>query len=163
MADQTLGEVVDMIDATAYPLREPCKYCGAETGTLTFVGGQNVVRCGACGKGLYNAPRVETGEAQRSVTTVHNGIKPKQRMRIFQRASGRCEICGGGGNLHLGHALSVKDGLDAGFTEVDLNSDENLFACCEECNLGLGSEPLPIRLHIGLLRRRIQRLADGSP
>lgn len=154
-----------MIDANAhelYPLREPCKYCGATYGTITPTNGQDVVRCADCGKGLYNAPRTETGKAQRSATTVHNGIKPKQRMRIFQRASGLCEICGGGGNLHLGHALSVKDGLEAGFTEADLNSDENLFACCEECNLGLGSEPLPLRLFIGIIRRRIQRLADGS-
>jgi hypothetical protein len=153
--------VVDVIDATAYPLREPCKYCGTEIGTLTPTNGQNVIRC-LNGHWVYNAPRVETGEAQRSVTTIHAGIKPKQRARILLRASGLCEICGAATFLHVGHALSVDDGLKAGFTEADLNNDENLLATCEECNLGLGNEPLPIRLFIGIIRRRIQRLADGA-
>src|SRR6266536_1467108 len=161
-ADQHLGRVADMIDATAYPLREPCKDCGAELGTITPINGQNVVRCGSCGTFLYNAPRVETGEARRSVSTVHNGIKPKQRTRILLRASGLCEICGASTNLHVGHVLSIDNGLKEGLTEADLNSDDNLIASCAECNLGLGNEPLPLRLFIGIIRRRIQRFADGG-
>lgn len=146
---------------TIYQLREPCKRCGQTTGAITVANGQNVVRC-LDGHYCYCAPRTETGQAQRSVTTIHNGIKPKQRARILLRASGRCEICGNAGNLHVGHVLSVDSGLAEGFTDHELNDDENLFACCEECNLGIGSEPLPLRLLVGLLRRRTQRLRQDN-
>ena len=110
--------------------------------------------CIGCGRFLYNAPKTETGEAQRSVTTVHNGIKPKQRARIILRALGRCELCGSTKNLHIGHLLSVTDGLALGLTEAQLNDDANLSAMCEECNLGIGKDSVTARLYAALLNRR---------
>lgn len=119
--------------------------------------GQNRVFCADCDAWVYNAPRTETGERPRSVQTIHNGIRPKQRARVLLRANGRCELCNAGTNLHVGHLLSVADGFAAGLTEIELNHDENLCALCEECNLGLGHETIPLRFAIRLLRQRIQK------
>ncbi len=142
-----------------HSLRAPCK-CGGTSGKIETKGGQDCVYCLACGKFQYNAPRVETGRAQRTVTTVHNGIKPNQRSRVLNRASGRCEICGYKPDgtertLHVGHLLSVKDGMAQGMTEAELNNDENLAAMCDECNLGLGDETVPARLVVGIIRARV--------
>ena len=86
---------------------------------------------------------------------MHKAIKPKKRARILIRASGRCELCGSRTNLHVGHILSVNSGLALGLTESDLNDDENLCAMCEECNLGIGDETVPLRLAVGILRARM--------
>lgn len=117
--------------------------------------------CLQCGSFQYNAPRTETGKAVRSVSRVHNGIKPKQRARILERAHCRCEICHRPGELHVGRILSVKEGLSlgAGLTEQQLNSDENLIAHCPECNLGQGDRPLPLWLVVGLV---LSRTKGGS-
>lgn len=139
-------------------MREPCRVCGGLEGSILEKTGQDTVRCVACDAWVYNAPRVETGRKQRSVTTVHAAIKPKQRMRILDRASSRCEVCGSRGNLHVGHVghiVSVVAGLNYGMTEVELNDDENLMAMCEECNLGQGAEPMSLRLAMVVLRARI--------
>lgn len=71
------------------------------------------------------------------------------------RASSKCEVCGARDRLHVGHIVSVEVGLHFGLTEVELNDDENLLCLCEECNLGMGAEPMPMRVAIVVLRARI--------
>jgi 5-methylcytosine-specific restriction endonuclease McrA len=149
------------IDAAPQPhrLREPCRWCGEpEAGTISQVNGQAVVRCAACGKANYNAPRTETGERQRSVSTVHEAIKPKTRSQVLIRAGRHCELCGkpveATMGLHVDHLLSVDDGLAQGLTETQLNHIENLAAFCEECNLGKGRTTLPLWLVIAIIKAR---------
>ena len=144
-----------MIDRGNFPMRAPCVGCGYPNGEIVEKNGQDTVRCLRCDRFAYNAPRVETGREQRSVSTVHDAVKPKQRARILMRASSRCEVCGTRGNLHVGHIISVEAGLHFGLTEIDLNDDENLLCLCEECNLGQGSEPMPLRVAVAVLRARI--------
>lgn len=136
-------------------MRNPCKHCGGIEGVIVEKNGQDTVRCAACNAFAYNAPRTETGRAQRSVSTVHAGIKPGKRSRVLERAGAKCEICGARGNLHVGHILSVADGLKQGLSEAQLNSEDNLLASCEECNLGQGDRSLPPWLAIALVRCRI--------
>lgn len=142
---------------TLWPLRaqdSPCKYCGATEGTITPRNGQQVVNCAQCAQYLYCAPRTETGEAQRSVTTIHNGISASKRARIFIRGNGQCEVCGGRDQLHLGHVVSVDVGFKAGLTDEEINHDNNLYIACEECNLGQGREVLPLRMALAIYLRR---------
>jgi 5-methylcytosine-specific restriction endonuclease McrA len=146
-------------DPQPYRMREPCRFCGEpESGTVSRVNGQAVVRCGSCERAVYNAPRTETGEQQRSVSTVHAGIKPKLRSRVLIRAGRRCELCGkpveATAGLHVDHLLSVEDGLAQGLTEQQLNHIENLAAFCEECNLGKGRTTLPLWLVVAIIKAR---------
>jgi hypothetical protein len=144
-----------MNDTTPHhPLRTPCSVCGSELGYVITKNGQDCVYCQSCKKHQYNAPKTETGRKPRTVSTVHQGIRPKKRARILFRASGRCELCGSRNILHVGHILSVKSGLRLGLTESVLNDDENLCAMCEECNLGIGDATVPLRLAVGILRSR---------
>jgi len=146
-------------------MRQPCRLCHNLMGYIIETGAQDVVRCAACDTFNYNAPRTETGKRPRTTTTVHNGIKPKQRTRILLRATGHCELCGKGpetGALHVGHLLSVQDGLAAGLTERELNHDENLAAMCDECNLGLGDTTLPVRFLIAILQARLRAEINGT-
>lgn len=138
-----------------YEMRDPCPSCGCRNGYVITKNGQDTVRCAACDRFCYCAPKTETGRIARTVSTVHNGIKPKQRARLILRANGRCEMCGARGDLHIGHVLSVAEGLEQGLTERELNDDENLTACCAECNLGLGRQPMPTRLLAVILRARL--------
>jgi len=39
------------------PMRTACGYCGHRDGRVTTKGAQAVVRCSACGRYAYNAPR----------------------------------------------------------------------------------------------------------
>lgn len=146
----------------SFAMRVPCKRCGSTEGYITTRNGQDCVFCSVpwCNRFQYNAPKVETGRASRTVTTIHNGIKPKERIRILERATGRCEICGAKGNLHVGHLLSVENGLKSGMTEYDLNSDENLAAMCEECNLGIGKSTVSLRLSVSILRARLKEVTS---
>lgn len=148
-----------MIDGFGYQLRKPCLACGSSIGEIRPSGCQDCVFC-SCGKFQYNAPRVETGRAVRSVQTVHEAIKPNQRARILERATGRCEMCGVRRDLHVGHLISVEEGLKQGLTEDSLNSPENLCAMCQECNLGLGKQPVPLRLAVAIV---MARLKDRRP
>lgn len=136
-------------------MRAPCPNCGATAGVVLERKGQDTVRCLACDRWCYNAPRTETGRAVRSTSTVHAAIKPKQRARILMRASSKCEVCGARGILHVGHIISVDVGLQFGLDETLLNDDENLLCMCEQCNLGLGDEPMPLRVAIAVLRARV--------
>jgi 5-methylcytosine-specific restriction endonuclease McrA len=137
-------------------MRRPCPICAETAGRIETRNGQDCVYCLGCDRHQYNAPKTETGRAVRTVTTVHNGIKPKQRARVLERDNGRCCLCGSRDNLHVGHLLSVDDGLKQGMTEVDLNNDENLAAMCSECNLGLSSKPVSLRLLMSVLTARLK-------
>ena len=102
--------------------------------------------------------KAEAGISPRTVQSLRSIIKPKHRAKIIDRASGRCEMCGASGVLlHVGHFVSVDAGTEAGMTEDEINSDENLYCSCEECNLGLGSSPVSIRTMMAIIRWRMSR------
>ncbi len=145
----------------SYRMRAPCAACGSEIGTLTETGAQDVVRC-ICGKFQYNAPRVETGKAVRSTSTVHAAIKAGTRASVLIRGNCRCEICGKRvtdttTELHVGHVVSVKRGIEMGLSDAEINDEENLMSQCAECNLGMAAEPLPLRLLVNVLMARLRR------
>lgn len=149
-----------MFDRHPITMTRPCPKCGGRDGLVTTVGPQDPVRCKTCDTFVYNASKVETGREVRSTSTVHKGITSKKRARILERATCRCEMCGKKDCiLHVGHLLSVEDGLKQGLTELELNSDENLSAMCDECNLGLGKNSLPLRLCIAILKSRAKAVA----
>lgn len=142
-----------------HALREPCKFCGCKDGFRKLKGHQDVVRCASCGKALYNAPKTETGRKARTVKTTHEAISSSMRARILDRAAGACEECHRSDvPLHVSHWISVKDGHALGFCDEDINSDDNLLATCEECNLGQGRRTLSPKLVLGAARvRRLGR------
>lgn len=143
------------IDRESYTMRAPCK-CGSITGRIHEVNGQDIVRCLACGAYCYSAPRAETGRAQRSVTTIHRGVKPKLRSKILERDGHRCVLCKAENKpLHVGHIVSVEAGFATGLSDAEINDEENLIAQCEECNLGQGAQPIPLRVAIAILKARI--------
>jgi 5-methylcytosine-specific restriction endonuclease McrA len=144
-------------------MRKACSACSEQEGRLETRNGQDCVFCVGCGAFQYNAPKTETGRVPRTVTTVHNGITARQRARILVRSLGRCDLCGAKGDLHVGHLLSVKEGLRLGLTEVELNNDENLAAFCPECNLGLGQEVVPLRLMVSILMARLRPTRKELP
>lgn len=135
-------------------MRKPCDKCGHTEGSITETNAQDVVRCLACNKYQYNAPRTETGRAVRTVSTTHEAIKPKQRARIIERDCGHCVACGAVNNLHIGHVVSVKDGHALSLSDEDINSDDNLVTLCAECNLGWGDRSMRANLYVAILIRR---------
>lgn len=140
-----------------HPLRNPCKRCGGSAGTIRPTGFNDCLYCDSCALFQYNVPKTESGRASRTVRSVHS-IAPSQRSRIlFDRAGGKCEICGRREDLQVGHMISVADGMAQGMTDAQINDDANLCAMCAECNLGLGSNPVPLWLAIGLAMARIKR------
>lgn len=144
-------------DDSGFTMRDACSSCGHAMGRIVERGAQDCVYCLGCDRWCYNAPRVETGKAVRSVKTVHSALKPKRRAEILMRACRRCELCGrtsADGELHVGHLLSVADGLSQGLTEDIINSPENLCALCDACNLGMGKQTIPLRLAAAILRAR---------
>lgn len=147
-----------------FEMRQSCPRCRGPYGRVEKRNGQACVFCATpgCGAWVYNAPRTETGEKPRSVSTVHDGIKPKARARIILRANGHCELCGADASvspLHVGHLISVQDGVAEGLTDEQINHQENLAAMCDQCNLGLGDTSVPLRMlyRITALRLAIRR------
>lgn len=159
-ADMALSLFPGSDGTEPFKMRKPCAKCGCENGSITERGAQDVVRCAACQAFQYNAPRTETGKAVRTVKTVHDAIKPKTRARVLMRATGRCELCGerpgDTAQLHVGHCVSVKHGLQFGLTDDELNGDENLVALCDQCNLGMGQETIPLRLAMAMQMARLR-------
>lgn len=135
-------------------MRQPCKKCQHSDGSIATVNGQDTVRCSQCDTFQYNAPKTETGRKVRTISTTHEMISASLRARILERATGRCEICGSGKDLHVGHVLSVADGHAEGLTDQEINNPDNLAAMCAACNLGQGSISLPPRFLAALLHRR---------
>jgi len=136
-----------------------CPQCGSVKAFVTETSGQNVVRCNGCEKHLYNASRTSLGEKPRTLATTHAAIKPKQRMRIIERASGRCETCGSRSLVQVGHIVSVADGHKLNLTDDIINSDENLICQCAECNSGQGGGTMPLRMYCAILKARV---ANGN-
>lgn len=144
------------VDRDIFTMRAPCPSCGETIGKLVEVNSQDTVRCRGCNRFCYCAPRTETGREQRSVTTVHKGVRPHVRTRILERDGHQCVLCRSHDTtLHVGHIVSVKAGFDIGMSDVEINDEENLIAVCEECNLGQGAQPIPLRTAIAILRARI--------
>lgn len=136
-----------------------CRKCGSDDTRIETKSGQDVVRCNSCLRWSHNAPKTETGRAQRTVTTTHNGIKPAQRYRIIERDGGRCKLCGKSqgmttAGLHVDHVISVIDGHKHGLSDRQLNDDENLLTLCDECNLGKSSSTMPLWLLVNVLMIR---------
>lgn len=155
-----VGDLIGEALAASQPwhMTEPCPECGSHEGYITPRNGQDVGRCAECDHYIKCVPRSESGKAQRTVATLHR-ITPSQHARIVERACGRCELCGQRGILHIGHILSVIDGLvtieDGQLTEREFRSDDNLILLCEACNSGFGRRSLPVRLFVALLRARL--------
>jgi hypothetical protein len=152
------------VAAKSHALRDPCSACGGMDGKIVERGAQDCVYCAGCERFQYNAPRAETGKPVRHVKT-REQISPSQRARILiVRANGRCELCGTDKReLHVAHLLSVEEGRRQGFTDDELNDDENLCAMCDACNLGLGKNPVPLRLAVALQMARIRRVREKLP
>ncbi len=149
--------------ARDYQSRTPCAACGITDAVLIPRGGQNTVRCARCGLALYNAPKAETGEAPRTVTTLRSGIKPGQQAHILDRDNGRCVLCGRSDQpITIGHLLSIEDGLTLGVSAALLNDDANLAAMCEACNLGLSGRSVSPRTYGAIMYRLVQAEAGRA-
>jgi len=147
----TLLDLKEEIDHPPYPLRNPCGKCGETRGRIQPTGLQDVVRC-LNGHFQYNAPRTETGKQPRTLQTIRH-TPPSQRYRLFERAHGRCELCGSTEMLTIDHFLSVAEGFDF-LTDAQIESDENKCVLCAECNSGKAHHVAPIWLLAAVLYRR---------
>jgi len=155
-----------------FPLRFPCKNpsCNGNTnGVIVPKSGQDIVRCSICLAYDHAASRQDTGRAVRTVKTVHEAINLKLRCQVLLRANRQCELCGKSDDnavMHVGHAISVKAGIDNGMSESEINNPENLVCLCDECNLGMGDEPIPLRFMLRVVtarvRRKLGRDSDGA-
>lgn len=124
--------------AEPFTMRAPCIRCAEPLGRIEHRNGQDCVFCSACDAWCYNAPRVETGKATRSVST-RPGITPGQRARIMETHGHACVSCGATAPavvLHLDHLISREDAERHGFLDDIIDSEWNLAPMCEECNLG---------------------------
>jgi ribosomal protein S14 len=111
--------------------------------------------CVDCGRHQKFLSKAAAGIEKRTVQSTHAAIRPKDRARIIERATGRCELCGRRDViLNVSHFLSVAEGHKAGLTDEEINCDENLSCMCEECNLGIGRKPFPLRLAVAIIRAR---------
>jgi 5-methylcytosine-specific restriction endonuclease McrA len=143
-----------------YLMRAPCRWCATEgvtenNGYIRTVNGQDVVRCIRCERHCYNAPKTETGKPIRNVRS-RPELKPGQRERILERDGGECFLCHRrDGILHAAHVMSVADAQESGWSEVEYMDDANLYAACEECNLGLKSRSMEARIFLRLIQLRI--------
>lgn len=129
-------------------------------GYLKPSNGQDVIRCLKCDRQTYNAPKTETGKPQRIIRT-RPGLKPGQRERVLESCGGVCFLCHRADTiLHVSHALSVADAQEMGWSEDEYMDDANLYAGCEECNLGLKSKSMEARIFLRLIQLKILRRAQ---
>lgn len=136
--------------------RQPCRSCGSDDAYLKREGIHEGVYCAKCGTHNYWAPGTETGRKPRTVANLRNKIPARQRARILDRDNARCVLCGcDRGPLHVGHLLSVEDGIALGVGNELLYDDANLAAMCETCNLGLPSS-VTARTYATLMWRLVQ-------
>jgi 5-methylcytosine-specific restriction endonuclease McrA len=143
-------------------MNETCKFEGCGGNVVLLQKGPNHYKvCLRCEKRQHDKvwlSKVEAGVEKRSLQTTHESIRPKTRSRIFDRAGARCEICGASSVLlTVGHFLSVAEGQSAGLSDDEINSDDNLFCCCEECNAGQGAKPVSIKILVAIIRGRLNR------
>ena len=133
-------------ERTPHTLRAPCGECGGAEGYLVPTKGQDVVRCARCDAFAYNAPKVETGRGQRSVTPTHRPvIKPRRRFEVLARYP-CCVVCGVGAHrdrwFEVGHLIPLTVGRKMDIPSEFLCEEWNLAPMCAECNSGAG-ETLP--------------------
>lgn len=157
--------------AEEFIMRKECSKCGYPSGRIETRNNQDCVFCGDCGAWQYNAPKTETGKAPRTIATTHAAVKPKAEARIMARDGFACVFCHRRDRpLQLGHLMSVKSAHDVfelgwltrPFTDQQINSEENLAAMCETCNIGLGRETVPLYLLMGIFLDRISRRQEGN-
>lgn len=119
------------------PLRSSCP-CGGTSGHIITRGGQDCVYCDNCARYQYNAPRVETGRAKRTLQT-RPGITPAQRARVLTAHDHACIGCGGRPptvELTLEHIISREMADHYGMLDPLIDSEWNLAPMCHECNSG---------------------------
>ncbi len=150
-----MRNILEQSGSTPHDMRKPCA-CGCPLGVLTIRGNQNSVSCARCKTFIYNAPKTETGQKQRTVRTLRQTIKPAQQARVLDRDHGRCVLCGTADELTIGHLLSIADGCALGAIESELNHDANLAAMCEGCNAGLGSRSVSTRTYLIIMLKILQ-------
>ncbi|MCP3992062.1 MAG: hypothetical protein GY724_23525 [Actinomycetia bacterium] len=155
---------LDEPNSRPHTAREPCPKCQTAEARIVVRGNQNTVRCARCWRMLYNAPKTETGQRPRTVKTLRRRIKPSQQARILDRDAGRCVLCGSTADLTIGHLLSIEDGAALGTSATELNSDGNLAAMCEACNIGLVRWPKSVnpRTYAVIMWRLLQAEMDRS-
>lgn len=141
-----------------FPLRAVCPQCGGGDGRIETKSGQDCVYCLDCGRWQYNAPRIETGREQRTLSS-RPGITTSQRARIFDVHDQRCITCGrtaaDGVTLDLGHLISRDDAEAHGFLDEIIDGEFNLAPMCAECNSGqrpLGSIGIRLMYRILLIK-----------
>jgi hypothetical protein len=122
---------------TMIGLRDQCR-CGGTEGRIMPKNGQDCVYCTACGKWQYNAPRLETGRAVRTLTT-RPGITPGQRARVLAVHDHACIGCGKRPpevRLELEHLIAREDAARHDMLDEVIDSEFNLAPMCPECNSG---------------------------
>lgn len=143
-------------------LRTPCPSCGSESGRIHPRNGQQCVYCADCRRFLYNAPKRELGMDPVPVRT--GPVSVTKRYAVISRAHSRCELCGRDVTeaiLHIGHIISEENVRELGLPMHLCDHIDNLFCLCDECNLGMGKESLP--LHDLLIRVLKMHKADKEP
>lgn len=164
-----------VVTADAQPFTVPehrhaCESCGSRKAVVYKKNGQIVCRCANAlcktfnakfGRGeiIYCPSKAEMGEARSTVAATREGVPPKRRWDIFNRDGMRCVVCGATGPetiLHAGHIISMKDGLENGLTQAELDSPHNLITLCDACNLGQGAASLGPKSYL-LLRLAFAR------
>jgi 5-methylcytosine-specific restriction endonuclease McrA len=142
-------------------MRSACR-CGQRDGYIVEKGAQDVVRCLACDAYQYCAPRTETGKATRTVRSTPS-VAPSKRDRVLKRGNYACVQCGRRSpdvQLHLGHLISVDAGKTLGIPDALIWHDFNLAAFCDECNLGLGAEPVAVDLMYRCLLVHLKQVGE---
>lgn len=118
-------------------LRAACP-CGGTTGRIVTRSGQDVVYCNDCDRYQYNAPRLETGRAQRSLAS-RPGITVSQRARVLAVHDYACVSCGRRPpdiELQLAHIISREIAAKYEMLDALIDSEWNLAPMCAECNSG---------------------------
>jgi len=100
--------------------------------------GQDVVRCSACNRYQYNAPRVETGRKVRTLAS-REGVPVGQRSRILDAHDHCCIACGRRPpdiRLELDHIIPRDVAAKFDILDDLIDSPANLAPLCAECNSG---------------------------
>jgi 5-methylcytosine-specific restriction endonuclease McrA len=141
-----------------HPLRTPCR-CGSTKGQIRPRNGQNCLYCAGCGTFTgVNVPLSELGGRTPTGDEIRSRVSSGRRWRILELQSFRCAGCGQSADtgtiLHVDHILPVSGWEASGLTPEELNSDDNLWALCSDCNQGKSADPMPPRLFAAILRAR---------
>jgi 5-methylcytosine-specific restriction endonuclease McrA len=139
-------------------LKRPCKTCGGTDGFAVLHGPGYLACCSRCEKSLggYFVSKVDMGIAKRSVRS-QPGVSTTAHSRILERDRWACMECGRRPPdvaLEVGHLISKAQGQFIGMTAGELNSDENLYAVCQECNAGRSTRSIDPIMLFRLMRAR---------